>query len=165
MMTTPHQIPSSVSRTLLPHESGVIITRFHPVVILRPLLIAGAVLVLGIVLGVLTKSLIVWLPSLLALVWLAMKVWIWRDDYFVITNHRLLLRTGFLTRTVSMIPLGKVTDISFRRDIAGRMIGYGEIVVEAVGQEHALRNIRYLPYPEQLYLEICGLIFKDSGDV
>jgi len=24
--------------------------------------------------------------------------------------------------------------------------------------------VNFLPYPEQLYLEVCGLIFKDKGD-
>ena len=47
------------------------------------------------------------------------------------------------------------------------MLGYGEFVLESAGQEQALRTIPFLPYPEQLYLEVCGLIFpskKDEGD-
>ena len=31
------------------------------------------------------------------------------------------------------------------------------------GQDQALRKVDHLPYPEQLYLEVCGLIFKDPG--
>jgi hypothetical protein len=27
-----------------------------------------------------------------------------------------------------------------------------------------LSNVDYLPYPEQLYLEVCGLIFKDKEE-
>ena len=106
----------------------------------------------------------VWLLFVCVLAWLALKIWLWLEDYFVVTSQRLLLTTGLLTRTVNMMPLGKVTDMSFKRTAWGRILGYGEFVVESAGQDQALRNIRNLPYPEQLYLEVCGLIFKDSGD-
>jgi len=46
----------------------------------------------------------------------------------------------------------------------GRILGYGEFIVESAGQDQALSHIKFLPYPEQLYLEVCGLIFKDKGD-
>jgi len=34
--------------------------------------------------------------------------------------------------------------------------------VESAGQDQALRNVKFIPYPEQLYLEVCGLIFKEE---
>ncbi len=46
----------------------------------------------------------------------------------------------------------------------GRLLGFGEFILESAGQDQALTNVDYLPYPEQLYLEVCGLIFKDKGD-
>jgi Bacterial PH domain len=61
-----------------------------------------------------------------------------------------------------MMPLTKVTDMTFQRSTLGRILGYGEFIVESAGQDQALRNIDHLPYPEQLYLEVCGLIFKDK---
>ena len=82
--------------------------------------------------------------------------------YFVITSQRLLLAQGFLIRRVDMMPLAKVTDMSFNRSARGQILGFGEFVVESAGQDQALRHIEYLPYPEQLYLEVCGLIFKDT---
>jgi Bacterial PH domain len=60
-----------------------------------------------------------------------------------------------------MMPLAKVTDMSFQRSAMGRIFGYGEFILESAGQDQALNKIDYLPYPEQLYLEVCGLIFKD----
>jgi hypothetical protein len=36
--------------------------------------------------------------------------------------------------------------------------------VESAGQDQALRNVDHLPYPEQLYLEVCGLIFKEKEE-
>jgi hypothetical protein len=52
--------------------------------------------------------------------------------------------------------------MSFQRTTIGRILGYGEFIVESAGQDQALRNVRFIPYPEQLYLEVCGLIFKDE---
>ena len=65
------------------------------------------------------------------------------------------------------MPLVKVTDMSFQRSATGRLFGYGEFILESAGQDQALRNVPFVPYPEQLYLEVCGLIFpskKDEGD-
>jgi hypothetical protein len=61
-----------------------------------------------------------------------------------------------------MMPLSKVTDMSFQRSTMGRILGYGEFILESAGQDQALRIVDHLPYPEQLYLEVCGLIFKDK---
>jgi hypothetical protein len=62
------------------------------------------------------------------------------------------------------MPLTKVTDMSFQRSSVGRILGYGEFIVESAGQDQALSHVDHLPYPEQLYLEVCGLIFKDKEE-
>jgi hypothetical protein len=77
----------------------------------------------------------------------------------------MMLATGVFSKSVAMLPLTKVTDMRFERSARGRVFGYGKFVVESAGQEQALREVDYLPYPEQLYLEVCGLIFTpDKGD-
>jgi uncharacterized membrane protein YdbT with pleckstrin-like domain len=95
------------------------------------------------------------------LIWEAVN---WAVDYFVITSERILLTSGVFTRSVAMMPLSKVTDMSFHRTFAGRLLGYGEFVVESAGQDQALRSIDHIPYPEQLYRVVCGRIFKDAAD-
>ena len=71
---------------------------------------------------------------------LAWRVLEWREDWFVVTDRRLLLRTGLVTRRVAMMPLLKVTDMSYARPPAGRVLGYGEIVIESAGRDQALRR-------------------------
>jgi hypothetical protein len=63
-----------------------------------------------------------------------------------------------------MIPLTKVNDMSFQRSTLGRILGYGQFIVESAAQDQALKIVDYLPYPEQLYLEVCGLIFKGKDE-
>jgi len=163
------RVPHTVERHLLPHERQVLTVRFHPAVLIKP--VAVTLVVLAVALLVTMElpvnglvALVIWVAFLGVLGWLSVKVWNWLEDYFVVTSQRLLLTTGIITRTVNMMPLTKVTDMSFKRSAWGRVLGYGEFVVESAGQDQALRRIRNLPYPEQLYLEVCGLIFKDSGD-
>lgn len=61
---------------------------------------------------------------------------------------------------VEQVPLSMLTDLAFRRSWAGRLLGYGTFIVTT---PRGVKKIRFLPYPEQLYLEVCGLIFKDLG--
>jgi uncharacterized membrane protein YdbT with pleckstrin-like domain len=159
--------PVAINKYLLPREVQVATVRQHPAVLIGPsalalvgLLIAG---VLSATVAHGAASLVIWLAWLVLFLWLAWKTANWAVDYFVVTTERLLLTTGVLTRRINMMPLTKVTDMSFRRTFPGRLLGYGEFIVESAGQDQALRNVEYIPYPEQLYLLICGMIFPSSA--
>jgi membrane protein YdbS with pleckstrin-like domain len=163
-------VPASVNKYLLPHERQVITVHQHPAVLIMPIL---EVLVGLAIAGWLSNSvahgngtaiLVIWILWALVFLRLVYKVFEWAQTYFVVTSQRMLLSTGVVTHNVNMMPLTKVTDMSFKRTGTGRILGYGEFVVESAGQEQALSNVRFLPYPEQLYLEVCGLIFKDKED-
>ncbi len=163
-------VPASVNKYLLPHERQVITVHQHPAVLIRPIF---EVLVGLAIAGWLSNSvahgngtviLVIWLLWALVLLRLLVKVFEWSQNYFVVTSQRMLLATGVLTRKVNMLPLSKVTDMSFQRTPLGRILGFGQFVVESAGQDQAMRIVDYLPYPEQLYLEVCGLIFKDKED-
>ena len=163
-------VPASVNRYLLPHERQVITVHQHPAMLIRPifevligLAIAGW-LSNSVASGNGTAILIIWILWGLLLLRLVVKVFEWAETYFVVTSQRFLLATGIVNRKVNMMPLAKVTDMSFQRSPMGRILGYGEFILESAGQDQALNRVDYLPYPEQLYLEVCGLIFKDKDD-
>jgi uncharacterized membrane protein YdbT with pleckstrin-like domain len=162
-------VPPSVNRYLLPHERQVISVHQHPAVLIGPIFLVLVGLGLAGWLTTIAQGngiilLVIWLLWGLLLLRLVWKVIDWSLNYFVITSERLLLAQGFILRRVDMMPLVKVTDMSFRRDLRGQLLGYGEFVVESAGQDQALRNVKYLPYPEQLYLEVCGLVFKEETE-
>ena len=162
-------VPASIYRVLLPHERRVITVRFHPAVLIKPVALALAGLAVAGLLSTIARLdntdilVVIWLAWLILLIRLLYKIYVWLEDYFVVTSQRLLLATGVVRKSVKMMPLSKVTDMSFNRSAMGRLLGYGTFVVESAGQDQALRTIDHLPYPEQLYLEVCGLIFKDPG--
>src|SRR5215472_19184298 len=166
--TTGARAPVAINKYLLPREVQVATVRQHPAVLIAPSAQAlGGLLLVGVasatvIHGWLAGALwILWGVLLLRLIWKTIN---WAVDYFVVTSERLLLTTGFLTRKVNMMPLTKVTDMSFQRSLPGRLLGYGEFIVESAGQDQALRNVRFIPYPEQLYLLICGMIFPESAE-
>jgi len=164
--------PADVDKYLLPHEHEVITVRKHPAVLLAP--VAWAVIGL-IIAAVLSDTLLrhssgltwiiwaIWGIVFLRFLWAAIN---WYVDYFIITSHRFIETTGLFTRNVAFIPMAKVTDFTFRRSVLGRVLGYGTFIVESAGQDQALDNVDFIPYPEQLYLEACSLLLpsKDGGD-
>ncbi len=161
-------VPAAVYRVLLPHERRVITVRFHPAVLIRPVAEAlGGLALAGLLSTIVhlsgTVLLVIWLAWLVLVIRLLIKIYAWLEDYFVVTSQRLLLAEGIFRKTVNMMPLTKVTDMRFERSPMGRLLGYGTFIVESAGQEQALHKVDHLPYPEQLYLEVCGLIFKDPG--
>jgi len=144
--------------------------RRHPAVLLPASAYAVAGLLAAFILsatllrGHTTLILIIWGlwgVLMVRLIWQAIN---WAVDYFVITSKRILLTSGVFTRSVAMMPLSKVTDMSFRRSLAGRLLGYGEFVVESAGQDQALRTIDHIPYPEDLYRRVCDEIFNQGTE-
>jgi len=145
-------VPASVNRYLLPHERQVISVHEHPAVLIGPialvllgLAIAGFVSNSGVTHGNSTAILIIWGLWVVLLLWLGVKIWDWAVNYFVVTSHRLILAQGVIVRKVGMLPLSKVTDMSFQRSTIGRVLGYGEFIVESAGQDQALRNVKFIP--------------------
>ncbi|MGB6456513.1 MAG: PH domain-containing protein [Streptosporangiaceae bacterium] len=169
-----HQPPSDkrspviINKYLLPREVEVAWVHQHRAVLIAPIALTVAGLLIALILsatyvhGLLGD--IMWIAWGLLFLRLAWKVANWAVDYFVVTSERLLLTTGFLTRQVNMMPLTKVTEMRFQRTLPGRLLGYGEFIVESAGPDQALRHVRFIPYPEDLYVLICGMLFPSSAD-
>src|SRR5690348_4511733 len=164
------QLPADVAKYMLRGEKLVAIVRRHPAVLLAPAAQAVAGLLVAFILSATllrTHTALIWIVwglwalLMLRLIWVSVN---WGVDYFVITSKRILLTSGVFTRSVAMMPLSKVTDMSFRRTFAGRMLGYGEFVVESAGQDQALRTIDHIPYPEELYQKVCEKIFPEAAE-
>jgi uncharacterized membrane protein YdbT with pleckstrin-like domain len=158
-------VPASVIRYLLPNERSCITVRKHPAELAGPLiLVSGGLVAAGELTRRSVRSKIVWGAYLSVLLYFLQRVAAWKATYFTVTDMRMILVSGSVVRKVAMMPLAKVTDMSFQRSALGRLLGYGEFIVESADQKQPLRSINFLPYPEQLYLEVCGLLFPDAVD-
>ena len=66
---------------------------------------------------------VIWFAWLALGLRLMYKVFEWCTDWFVATNKRVILAYGVFTRRVAMMPLMKVTDMSYNRSVLGRLLG------------------------------------------
>ena len=59
----------------------------------------------------------------------------WRTTHFVVTNRRVLVREGVLTRQGMDIPMGRINSVQFRHNIIERLLGCGTLVIESASDE------------------------------
>ncbi|MGL5862748.1 MAG: PH domain-containing protein [Phycicoccus sp.] len=98
-----------------------------------------------------------------SLAWFLWAVLNWRHDWFVVTDKRFLLFYGFIRRKVAMLPLLRVTDMTYDLTVLGRIIGYGRFVLESAGQKQALSVIEHVPDADRHYRAICTTLFGPAA--
>ncbi|MGH3978782.1 MAG: PH domain-containing protein, partial [Pseudonocardiaceae bacterium] len=76
---------------------------------------------------------------------------------------RFMITSGIIETKISLMPITKVTDLSYTRPLMGRILAYGTLRVESAGQKQDLEKIEYLPRPEEVYDAISELIFGEKG--
>src|SRR3954452_21613138 len=82
-----------------------------------------------------------WARGLLALAavlvllrWTVTPFVVWWNTVYVITNRRLVMRHGVLTRSGHDMPLSRLNDVSFTHNLWERMLGCGTLTVESAGE-------------------------------
>ncbi len=166
----PRRLDPKLDRFLLPGERVVVDVRQHWGVIAWPVTVVVAGLVVALWVdahvrldgGPIARAL--WLLWFGSVAWMLFQVLQWRHDRFIATDKRLLLDYGIFTTKVAMMPLAKVTDMSFQRSVPGRVFGWGRFILESAGQDQALRQIDWVPDPDHTYRLICAEIFGVLDD-
>lgn len=157
-------------RYLLPSERRVIRIRRHWTVVawdaFETLLLMAIVVMLSYLVstGAWLVQNILWYLGLLVLARFAYTLYEWWDEQFLVTDKRFVLITGVFSTRVAMMPLSKVTDLTYERNVSGRLLGYGTIVVESAGQVQAFNRIEHLPEPKLIFESISELVFGDKQD-
>lgn len=137
-----------VRRHLLREEGEVIVdeVRHHWIVFVLPAL--EAVVGIGVVLACLfVRADLAWLPFSVGLVvlthagWRAMRE---HMDRFVVTNMRVFRVHGVLSQQLATMPLSRILDITVRKPLHGRLLGFGHFCFESAAQEQGLRDIRFV---------------------
>jgi uncharacterized membrane protein YdbT with pleckstrin-like domain len=160
--------PREIDEYLLPTERRVIRLRQHWSMMLNHVTSTALFLLLVVVAErylpdtVLIDNLAFYL-ALVAVMRFTVLTILWWIERIVITDKRMMLAQGIITHRVGMMPLSKVTDLTFERSLGGRMFGYGTIIVESAGQIQALNRIDYMPRPEEVYEALSELVFGEKG--
>lgn len=165
------QLPDPALRDtkyLASQERLVMMVRFHWAILLPVLLQTAGAVLLALVVNILfaaqgvDASLIttlLWYFALFMILRMLWRIADWHFDHLMITDKRLLKVSGIIFRKVQTMPLSKITDLTYNRDPLGRLVGYGEFVVESAGQDQALSKIAFLPRPDKLYLTLVDMTF------
>lgn len=82
---------------------------------------------------------------------------------FVITNKRIMVTAGVITRQVAMMPLLRVTDMKYEQSPVGRLLDYGSFKIESAGRRHALQVIQDLPDPAELYRRVVEEMYEPQA--
>jgi uncharacterized membrane protein YdbT with pleckstrin-like domain len=77
----------------------------------------------------------------------------WRFTQFVLTNERVITRTGVIAKHSKEIPLETINDVTFGQGILERMIGAGDLIIESAG-ESGQNRFTEIRKPEAVQLAI-----------
>ena len=83
----------------------------------------------------------------------------WRTTTYELTNRRLRLREGIVTRSGRDFPLNRISDVSFQQGLIDRLFGCGRLIVESPGEQGQL-VLTEIPDVRQ----VQGILFQLVGD-
>jgi hypothetical protein len=163
----PRRASKDVAKYLLPEEKAVVATRRHWAVLIEPTIkflpmfaVGGWLLLLDPANRVTSTGGL--LVLLAALAYYGLRVGEWWMRHFIVSTRRVLLTSGVIVRTVTLLPLRRITDLTWKETLLGQLLGYGTFRFESAGQQQALSEITYLPRADVLYRKVSGLLFQSD---
>lgn len=99
---------------------------------------------------------------LVVLRWVLVPFVRWATSQYVLTNRRLIVRTGVVARQGRDMPLARVNDVHFRYTVLERLLGCGTLVVESAAEGGQL-VIAAVPHVEIVQREIFRLHEEDDA--
>jgi uncharacterized membrane protein YdbT with pleckstrin-like domain len=66
--------------------------------------------------------------------WLITRYSRWLTTHFVITNRRVIFRTGLVTKRGIEIPIDRVNTVHFHQGVFERIVGAGDLLIESGGE-------------------------------
>jgi|GEM_PF-1430811 len=141
-------------------EVPVLSTRRHWVVLVRAMILPIILLILAGVLWFVGElpGFLVWLHRispvlfLFGLLWLIWSAINWNNDWFVVTNRRVIHREKLwpISESQQEAPLDKIQNVDSKQQFIGNLLRYGVLTVEtaaAVGTQCV--NFTYIPRPQK----------------
>jgi len=102
--------------------------------------------------------------------WLATMIWLvlaplvrWGTTHFVVTDQRVMFRTGVFKRTGIDIPLLRVNTVQFEHGFIDRLVGTGTLIIESASDDPL--SFKDIPHVEKVHSLIYSELHKalDKG--
>jgi uncharacterized membrane protein YdbT with pleckstrin-like domain len=150
---------------LMPGERSIALVRQHWSVVAGHVLGALVVIVVAIVLNAVlpakigslsittVKTVVALVFIVAAVLWAGLRVLRWRFATYHLTDRRIVMEGGILSRTAETIPLDRIQNTVIHRPIGDRLIGAGDIEIESAGRD-GVEVLHRIPKAEQFYNEL-----------
>lgn len=158
-------VPPFVNKYLSPDESMLITLHQHPSLLVPALAAAMGGLLAATTVSIVSapteiSKLIVWILAAFLILRLILATYSWSVQVIVITHRRFMLISGITNRKVTYTELPDLKKLTFERSFAGSVLGYGTYKIGSDGAGQLVIN--YIPYSEQLYVELNRLLNDDE---
>jgi membrane protein YdbS with pleckstrin-like domain len=154
-------------------EQTVMTTRTHVKALLLPLVILFAVAAAGSYLSgvvwdvmwggrTILRWLVIGLSAALVLVGSVIPFLRWYLWTYTLTNKRLVEQRGILTRSGRVIPLSRINDVAFEKNLNDRILGSGTLVIHDASEQAGL-ELRDIPHIEDMHRTVTTLVDAAHG--
>lgn len=153
----------AISKNLLNEgESIVVDTRTHPKALLLPIFALVVFLAIGVFVHTQTDQgivhTVVWVLVAIGILWFFVRrLLIWLTATYTITTRRLITRHGVITRRGHDIPLTRVSDVAYEKDLVDRMLGCGTLVISDAST-HGQVALPDIPHVEDVQRKLNELL-------
>ena len=149
-----------MSPQLLQDERPILVARMHWSVLIPRTIWSAVLLVVGFTIVVLIpqsiaghrveglRQLLGALVVLVVVVYAGLHYLRWRFTTYVLTNHRIILSKGVLSKVSESIGLDRVQNMTIRQGVFIRMIGCGDVEIESAGRD-GVEVLRRIPDPQR----------------
>lgn len=94
-------------------------------------------------------------------VWTVVRYISWATSHFVVTNHRIIYKSGWIRRRGIDIPLDRVNNVVISQGVLERMLGAGDLLIESAG-ESGQQEFSDIKRPERVQNQIYAQIRLDK---
>jgi membrane protein YdbS with pleckstrin-like domain len=155
-------------KLMIDGEQTVATTRTHVKVLLVPFLILLVVCLAG---GFLARQvsdtswamwLVIAVGAVLIIVGAALPWLRWFTWTYTLTNKRIVEQKGILTRTGRIIPLSRINDVAFEKNLNDRILGCGTLIIHDASEQSGL-ELKDIPHIEAFHRTVTNLVFEKQG--
>lgn len=98
---------------------------------------------------------------LIVVLWAIRPFLRWLTTDYVFTDRRIIVRAGIITRQGKDVPLSKVNNVSFNVPALGRVMNYGDLLIQSAGENDGL-TIKDVPDVEDIQRNVYEYIEADE---
>lgn len=78
---------------------------------------------------------------------------------YTLTNKRIVEQKGIVTRTGRVIPLTRINDVAFEKNLNDRILGCGTLIIHDASEQTGLQ-LRDIPNIEAFHRTVTNLVFE-----